>query len=220
MANETQTGSGAGQPYTVAELIAALQRFTTLSPLERARQSPALIEASKTVLAGERSAAMVEATNPAAPGYVSQRELARQLGVSKQMVGKTVARVAVAFAVCDEAGEWYGHPDLAVTPYWDCPLAYLFEPPNDVYNPLYGQRLILRCADLPDDRTVTPYAARVMAEHDREIAVRVTERVRDAMFGPPIIGTPERTAWEQRRDQRKRRIDQERRPQPESQNNH
>ncbi|MFE0309870.1 hypothetical protein [Amycolatopsis sp. NPDC058986] len=192
----------------MAELIEALQRFITLPALDRAAQSPSLIEATKAVMAAERSTAMIEATNPATAGHLSHGELARRLGVTKPLIGKTIARVPVAFAMRDETGRWYGDPNLPVTESWDYPLTGRFKP-ADVYNPLHRQLLILRCAALPEDQTVTPYAAHVRAEDSREFAVRVTEQVRDAMFGPPITGTPERIAWERRRDQRKRDLDGE-----------
>jgi hypothetical protein len=118
--------------------------------------------------------------------------------------------VVTAYAVLDDTGRWQGEPDLSVARRWDYPMAYPFKP-ADLYNPLYGQVLTLRCAELGEDigseQHITPYAARVLADQRREVAVRITYAVQDAMFGPPILGTPERAAWEQQRDQRQREIE-------------
>lgn len=111
--------------------------------------------------------------------------------------------VVAAYAVQDEHGDWRGEPGLPIEPHWDYPMAHPFEP-ADQYNPLYGQRLTLRCGQLNDDQRVTPYAARVLTDRTREIAVRITSAVQDVLFGPPITGTPERREWEDEREQRRR----------------
>ncbi|MFG1645722.1 hypothetical protein ACGFMK_36045 [Amycolatopsis sp. NPDC049252] len=120
-------------------------------------------------------------------------------------------RAAVtAYAVRDATGGWYGDPDLPVERRWDYPMAHPFEP-ADEYNPLYGQVLTLRCAELGNnigrEQHISPYAVRVLADQRREVAVRITAAVQDALFGPPITGTPERAAWERLRDQRRRSIE-------------
>lgn len=118
--------------------------------------------------------------------------------------------VVTAYAVQDAGGHWLGQPDMPVSPHWDYPMAYPFEP-ADQYNPLFGQRLTLRCAELGDDlggeHHISPYAARVLADQRREIAVRITSAVQDAMFGPPITGTAERAVWEKLREQRRRAVE-------------
>lgn len=111
--------------------------------------------------------------------------------------------LATAYAVLDEDGEWMGKPRLLPEGrYHDYPMAYRFKP-SDPYNPLSGQVLTLRCGQLPDDDRVAPAAVHVVAEGKREIAVRVTYLVQDALFGPPILGTPERAEWDARREQRR-----------------
>jgi hypothetical protein len=35
----------------------------------------------------------------------------------------------------------------------------------------------------------------------------MTHRVQDALFGPPILGTPEREQWDRAREQRRREVD-------------
>jgi hypothetical protein len=115
--------------------------------------------------------------------------------------------VVTAYAVQDSAGNWHGPADLPVERRWDYPMAYPFEP-ADLFNPLYGQLLTLRCADLGEEiggeHNISPYAVRVLADQRREMAVRITYDAQDALFGPPILGTAERAAWEQLREQRRR----------------
>lgn len=118
--------------------------------------------------------------------------------------------VVTAYAVRDAAEDWHGEPDLPVERRWDYPMAYPFKP-ADEFNPLYGQVLTLRCAELGNelggDQHISPYAVRVLADQRREVAVRITAAVQDALFGPPITGTPEREAWEQLRQQRRRELE-------------
>lgn len=114
--------------------------------------------------------------------------------------------VVTAYAVRDDAGRWYGDPDLPVERRWDYPMAHPFEP-VDEFNPLYGQVLTLRCAELGNElggeQHISPYAVRVLADQRREVAVRITAAVQDALFGPPFTGTPARDVWEQLREQRR-----------------
>jgi len=113
--------------------------------------------------------------------------------------------IVAAYAVQDEDGDWRGEPGLPVEPHWDYPMAHPFEP-ADRYNPLYGQRLTLRCGQLNDSQRLTPYAARVLTDRTREIAVRITSAVQDVLFGPPITGTPERQEWEDKRERRRQEM--------------
>lgn len=76
------------RPGSLAGLITALSGLHDMTPIERARKIPALIEAAKSVLARERAAAMAAAT---APGGVTRAELARQLGVSRSKVTEAIA---------------------------------------------------------------------------------------------------------------------------------
>lgn len=118
--------------------------------------------------------------------------------------------VVSAYAVRDAAGNWHGDPGLPVERRWDYPMAHPFEP-ADEFNPLYGQVLTLRCAELGNElggeQHISPYAVRVLADQRREIAVRITATVQDALFGPPITGTPERAKWEQLRERRRQDIE-------------
>lgn len=70
------------RPGSLDELCAALDAFSGWEPVERARRAPELIEAAKTVLADERSAAMGEARTQG----MGVTALARELGVTRQKV--------------------------------------------------------------------------------------------------------------------------------------
>lgn len=70
------------RPATLPDLIAALNDLERADPIDRARRCPDLIEAAKGVLARERAAAMAEAVD----GGMSQAEVGRRLGMSRQKV--------------------------------------------------------------------------------------------------------------------------------------
>jgi hypothetical protein len=80
------------RPFSLKDLIAALSQLPALDDVGRARAIPGLIEATKTVLARERGAAMAAAT---APGGISRAELARQLGISRSKVTEAIAASAL-----------------------------------------------------------------------------------------------------------------------------
>jgi len=86
----TSPGPGGAwrRPATLGELRAALDAFADLDPVERARRAPGLIEATKTVLADERGAALAEAT---AAG-LGPTALARELGITRAKVYEALAR--------------------------------------------------------------------------------------------------------------------------------
>ncbi len=76
------TRHGADRPSTLFSLIAALAELPELSPVERARVAPDLIEAAKAVLSGVRGAAIQEAVD----GGMSVVGVARELGVHRSKV--------------------------------------------------------------------------------------------------------------------------------------
>jgi hypothetical protein len=108
--------------------------------------------------------------------------------------------LAVAYALLDrdepERG-WLGDPDLDLA-HRDYPAPRPFEP-ADPDNPRFGHRFVFRCGNLGGSELLTLYAVRVVIDDGREIAVRMTHPVMDVLFGPPILGTPERRAWEELR---------------------
>lgn len=86
----------ANRPDSLAELIQALTALPDLDPIERARTLPGLIDATKTVLAGERIHAIFEATDRANPNRVSQVDLAAQLGVSRTVITDAIKQARAA----------------------------------------------------------------------------------------------------------------------------
>jgi DNA-binding CsgD family transcriptional regulator len=93
----------------LTDLVAALGRFDSLPPVERARLAPSLIDQAKSALSVARAAAMSEATSD---GGMSQAQLARELGISRSKVNEALQRLlrkanhaalAVALACIDAA---------------------------------------------------------------------------------------------------------------------
>lgn len=72
----------------LASLIRELQQLAGLSPLERARRCPGLVDAAKTALARERDAAVAEAYDS---GDWNQPAIGRELGKSRQKVHDMIA---------------------------------------------------------------------------------------------------------------------------------
>ncbi len=94
------THAGDRRPASLESLIAALTNLPAMMPVDRARAIPALIEATKTILARERGAAMAAATGP---GGISRAELARQLGISKSKVTEAIAAAGRSHNTTDPA---------------------------------------------------------------------------------------------------------------------
>lgn len=79
------------RPATLGELRAVLAAFSDWDPVERARRAPELIEATKAVLADERSTAMGEAR-----AGVGATALARELGITRAKVYEAINRTTGA----------------------------------------------------------------------------------------------------------------------------
>ena len=73
----------------LAELIADLQLLDEMTPIERARRCPELIDEAKAALALERGAAMTEAVDS---GDWTGAAMGRELGVSRQTVNDMITR--------------------------------------------------------------------------------------------------------------------------------
>jgi hypothetical protein len=71
-------------------------------------------------------------------------------------------------------------------------------------NPLCGQVLTVRCGGVLDEHGVTAYTLQIRLRDGSPRNLRMTEAVQDALFGPPIVGSPERAEWEAARDRRAR----------------
>lgn len=102
----------------------------------------------------------------------------------------------VVYALRDGQGRWHGEPALLPEgQYRDAETPRPFNP-ADPANPLAGEQFTARCGEVTDDEQISLYTLHVLAEDGREIALRMTQAVQDILFGPPIMGTPERDRWD------------------------
>jgi hypothetical protein len=87
-------------------LVDALSALPRLDSVQRAGVCPMLIDAAKTILAGERNAAMLEATDRSQPDHVTQVDLAGLLGVTRTVItdGIRQARHNQSQPAAEEAG--------------------------------------------------------------------------------------------------------------------
>jgi hypothetical protein len=136
--------------------------------------------------------------------------IARRLGLTKarvQQIANTPSKfVAVGYAFQDEVGEWYGERDLLPTgQYIDRRMAYPFKP-ADLFNPLWGQTLTVRCGDLPDSGELGLNPMFVDTENGMR-PVRPTHGVLDDLFGPHDMTSPARAKWEAKREKRRREVE-------------
>ena len=51
---------------------------------------------------------------------------------------------------------------------------------------------------------MSAYTLQVRQDNGSPLNLRMTHPVQDALFGPPMMGTPQRERWEAAREQRKR----------------
>jgi hypothetical protein len=135
--------------------------------------------------------------------------IAWRIGLTKarvqQLANAPEKFAAATHAVRDETGTWYGEPDLLSGGYIDRTMANPFKP-TDRFNPLWGQTLTIRCADLPDDGRLGLNAIYVETGEGMR-PVRPTHLVLDALFGPHDVTTPQRREWEARRERRRRELE-------------
>lgn len=178
-------------------------------PYQRLRMADGLDEA----LAAARSAVArirqdtIRSLRDPATGYGT---IAQRLSLTKsrvQQIANTPARqIVAAYAFRDELGAWHGEPRLlAGGRYQESPTFIPFDP-ADKYNPLTGQTLTIRYGEIADDEAVSVYTLQVRQADGRPLNLRMTHSVQDDLFGPPIIGSPERAAWENAREQRRREL--------------
>ena len=181
-------------------------------PYERLRAAEefdgALVTARSTVTLIKRDAVNELRNQKSGYGRIAER-----LGVSKarvQQIANTSNRLGpVAYAVRDEDGHWYGETDLlARTQYREASMPQPFTP-GDEFNPLFGQVLTVRYGEVDDGHPVTVQSIHIVDAGGRTTALRMTVPVMDALFGPPIEGTPERNDWKAKREQRKRALGKE-----------
>jgi hypothetical protein len=133
--------------------------------------------------------------------------IAQQLGISKarvqQIANAPGKLVMAAFAFMDESGQWHGDPAACTGPLLEAPTVVPFTP-ADKYNPLAGQTLAVMYGPVADDGSVSLYTLQLRGDQGRPLVVRMTHPVQDALFGPPVAGTPELAEWAAARERRRR----------------
>lgn len=159
---------------------------------------------ARTAVAGIKRDAVNEMRGPQA-GYST---IAGRLGLTKgrvqQIANAPRRRFPAAYAFRDQSGAWHGDPGLLPT-YAEAPTFIAFSP-ADKCNPLAGQVLTVRFGDMEDDDRVSAYTLPVRLPDGDQRNLRMTSTVMDALFGPPLAGTPEHNAWEAAREQRQREL--------------
>jgi hypothetical protein len=159
---------------------------------------------ARTAVAGIKRDAVNEMRGPRA-GYST---IAGRLGLTRgrvQQIANAPRRAfPAAYAFADVNGTWYGEPGL-LHPYTEAPTFIAFSP-ADKHNPLAGQVLTVRYGDMLDDDRVSLYTLPVRLRDDRQLNLRMTNAVMDALFGPTDTSTLEHAEWEARRERRKREL--------------
>jgi hypothetical protein len=134
--------------------------------------------------------------------------IARRLGLTKarvQQIANTARGLPAAFAFRDQDGTWYGEPGLLQERYREAPSFIAFSPADEC-NPLFGQVLTVRYGEVPEEHGISAYTVQVRLDNGSPFNLRMTQPVLDALFGPPILGTPERAQWDAAREQRRRQL--------------
>ncbi len=134
--------------------------------------------------------------------------IARRLGLTKarvQQIANTARGLPAAFAFRDQDGTWYGEPGLLQERYREAPSFIAFSPADEC-NPLFGQVLTVRYGEVREEHGISAYTVQVRQDNGSPFNLRMTHPVLDALFGPPILGTPERAQWDAAREQRRRQL--------------
>ncbi len=143
------------------------------------------------------------------------RNPATGYGKTVQMLGLTKARVQqiarepgqpvlAAYAICDEAGQWHGEPDLLPPGRYREAPSFIPFTPADENLPLAGQALIARYSEVAEEGKVSNYTVQIRRDDSSPLTLRMSYPVQDALFGPPYLGSSERQRWEAARDERRR----------------
>jgi hypothetical protein len=144
----------------------------------------------------------------AAPG-AGYGSIARRLGLTKarvQQIANTTRGLPAAYAFRDQDGTWHGEPQLLPQGrYREAPSFIAFSPADEC-NPLFGQVLMVRYGEVPNEHGVSAYTVQVKLDDGSPVNLRMTHPVQDALFGPPIQGTPERAQWDAAREQRRHQL--------------
>ena len=180
-------------------------------PYRRLRQADELdaaLAAARTVVAQIRKDTIRSLRGP----VIGYGTIAQRLGLTKsrvqQIVNAPARQIVAAYAFRDQRGRWHGQPRmLQEGSYREAPTFIAFDPPADRHNPLGGQILAVRYGPITHDEQVSVYSLQIRQDDGSPLNLRMTHRVQDALFGPPILGSPEREQWDQAREQRRREID-------------
>lgn len=160
---------------------------------------------ARTAVAGIRRDTVNEMRGPQA-GYST---IADRLGLTKgrvQQIANAPRRpLPAAYAFRDENCTWHGEPGRVKGGYAEASTYIAFDP-ADKYNPLAGQVLTVRYADMDDDDRVSLYTLPVRLRDGSQYNLRMTNAVMDALFGPAQMGTPQRVEWEARRARRQKEL--------------
>jgi hypothetical protein len=150
----------------------------------------------------------INALRTSATGYGT---IAQRVGLSKarvQQIANTPRRpLHAAYAFRDEDGRLHGNlRHGAGRALQEAPTFIPFSP-ADKYNPLAGQTLVVLHGIVDEEEEVSAYTVQIRQHDGSPLNLRMTHQVQDALFGPPIIGTPEREEWEAARERRRRELD-------------
>jgi hypothetical protein len=148
---------------------------------------------------------VIDAAVRGGPRVATGRPVMRDTSANR---ARRARQVVAAYAFRDEAGQWHGQPRLLRTgQYREAPTFIPFDPPADPYSPLGGQTFTVRYGAIAHDEDVSVYTVQVRQEDGSPLNLRMTHPVLDALFGPAVLGTPERQQWEQARERRRRELD-------------
>jgi hypothetical protein len=178
------------------------------NPYARLREARALDDAlvmARRVVAGIKRDTVENLRATSGAGYGG---IARRLGLTKarvQQIANTTRGLPAAFAFQDQEGTWHGEPQLLQGHHEETPSFSAFSPADEC-NPLYGQVLTVRYGIVPEEHGVSAYTMQVRQDNGSPSNLRMTRAVQDALFGPPILGTPERAQWDAAREQRRHQL--------------
>lgn len=170
--------------------------------LQEARELDEALKVARIVVAKiKQDTVRALRTNTAGYGTIS-----RHLGLSRGRIQQIATApvhplmMAAVYAFRDEQHHWHGERNLLPEGvYQEAPSCSPFRP-ADADNPFYGQQLTFRYGGVSEEHGITAYTVQVRLQDGSPRNFRMTEAMQDALFGPPIIGSPERQAWEAARD--------------------
>jgi len=190
----------------LAQAVAEIQEIANpLERLDEANRIDNALAAARAEVAKIRRDTVNSMRTPAT-GY---GKIAQMLGLSKGRV-QQIARepgqpVLAAYAICDEADQWHGEPNLLPKGHYREAPSFIAFAPADEDLPLAGQVLTVRYGEVTEPGKVSYYTVQIRRNNGSPLNLRMSYPVQDALFGPPYLGSSERQRWEAARDQRHRR---------------